>query len=168
MLIPREVTCLPRQSTLVPSQDRMQAMHAVNPRQLVALLPRQEALPQPGRNSGSASPQASSSSPPRQVALPRQAPPQSSRNSPPSQRGENTLQDSRLKWVINLSSKPLTRAQRSLLAKKPNFVVTPRHPPNLKYITAIESVCTKLGQLEVKELWAYINMVLRSSPKNLI
>ena len=29
------------------------------------------------------------------------------------------------KWVINLSSKPLTPAQRSVLAKGPNFVVTP-------------------------------------------
>ena len=43
------------------------------------------------------------------------------------------------KWVINLSNKPFTPAQRSVLAKGPNFVVTPRQPPNLEYITAIES-----------------------------
>ena len=36
------------------------------------------------------------------------------------------------KWVINLSSKPLTPAQRSVLAKGPNFVVTPKQPTNLK------------------------------------
>ena len=35
------------------------------------------------------------------------------------------------KWVINLSSKPLTPAHRSVLAKGPNFAVTPRQPPNL-------------------------------------
>ena len=46
------------------------------------------------------------------------------------------------KWVINLSNKPLTPAQMSVLAKGPNFVVTPRQPPNLEYITAIEAACT--------------------------
>ena len=67
------------------------------------------------------------------------------------------------KWVINLSSKPLTQAQRSVVAKGPNFVVSPRHPPNLEYITAIEAVCTKLSQQDAEELRADINQVLRSS-----
>ena len=31
-------------------------------------------------------------------------------------------------------------------------MVSPRHPPNLEYITAIESVCTKLGQQDAEEL----------------
>ena len=61
------------------------------------------------------------------------------------------------KWVINLSSKPLTQAQRSVLAKGPNFVVSPRHHPNLEYVTAIESACTKLSQQDAKELRADIN-----------
>ena len=65
----------------------------------------------------------------------------SSRHSP-SQRGENALEDPKLKWVITLSSKPLTQAQRSLLPKGPNFAVTPKHPPNMEYITAIESICS--------------------------
>ena len=34
------------------------------------------------------------------------------------------------KWVINLSNKPLTPAQRSVLAKGPNFAVNPKQPPN--------------------------------------
>ena len=80
----------------------------------------------------------------------------------PSQNSNNTLEGSYLKWIINLSSKPLTQAQRSVLAKGPNFLVLPRHPPNLEYITAIESVCTKLGQKDA-ELGADINTVLRSS-----
>ena len=62
-----------------------------------------------------------------------------------------------------LSSKPLTPTQRSILAKGPNFVITPRHPPNLEYITAIEAACTKLSQQDAKELRADINWVLRSS-----
>ena len=72
------------------------------------------------------------------------------------------------KWVINLSNKPLTPAQRSVLAKGSNFVVTPRQPLNLEYITAIEAACTKLSQQDAEELRADINRVLRSShPPNL-
>ena len=67
------------------------------------------------------------------------------------------------KWVINLSNKPLTPAQTSVLAKGPNFVVTPRQPPNSEYITAIEAACTKLSQQDAEELRADINRVLRSS-----
>ena len=67
------------------------------------------------------------------------------------------------KWVMNLSSKPLTTAQRSVLAKGPNFAVSPRQPPNLEYITAIESACTKLSQQVAEELRANIHKVLRSS-----
>ena len=55
-------------------------------------------------------------------------------------------EDPNPKWVINVSSKPLTPAQRSVLAKGPNFVVAPKQPPNLQYITAIEAACTKLSQ----------------------
>ena len=50
-----------------------------------------------------------------------------------------------------------------MLAKGPNFAVSLRHPPNLEYLTAIESVCTKLGQQDAEELRADINRVLRSS-----
>ena len=63
-----------------------------------------------------------------------------SANNPNRSPTGNSLEDPNPKWVINLSSKPLTQAQRSVLAKGPNFVVTPRHPPNLEYIMAMESV----------------------------
>ena len=33
------------------------------------------------------------------------------------------------RWVKNLSSTPLTEAQFSLLAHRPNFAIAPRHPP---------------------------------------
>ena len=62
-----------------------------------------------------------------------------------------------------MSNKPLTPVQRSVLAKGPNFAVTPRQPPNLEYITAIEAACTKLSQQDAGELRADVNRVLRSS-----
>ena len=57
----------------------------------------------------------------------------------------------------------MTQRQRSVLAKGPNSVVSPRHPPKLEYITAIESACTKLSQQDAEEPRADINQVLRSS-----
>ena len=57
----------------------------------------------------------------------------------------------------------MTQAQRSVLTKGPNSVVTLWHPPNLEYITVIEAACTKLGQQDAEELKAEINRVLRSS-----
>ena len=72
-------------------------------------------------------------------------------------------EDPNPKWVINLSSKFLTPAQRSVLAKGPNFVVTPKQPPNFEYITAIGAACTKLSQQDAEELRAEVNRVLRSS-----
>ena len=75
----------------------------------------------------------------------------------------SSSEDPNPKWVINLSSKPLTQAVRSVLAKGPNFVVYPKQPPNLEYITAIEAVCTELSQQVAEVLRADINRVLRSS-----
>ena len=122
-------------------------------------------LPQAGSTSSQASSTSSQASSSRS---PKAGTPMSSSNSP-SLRWENTLEEPKFKLVINLSSKPLTQGQRSLLAKGPNFVVTSRNPPNIVYITALESVCSKLGQQDVEELRANINRVLKSShPLNLI
>ena len=79
-----------------------------------------------------------------------------------SPQGSSSMDEPNPKWVINLSSKPLTKAQRSVLAKGPNFVVSPKHPPNLEYITAIEAASTKLSQQDAEELRANINWVLRA------
>ena len=78
--------------------------------------------------------------------------------------GSSPLEEPNPKWVINLSSKPLTPAQRSVLAKGPNFAVAPRHPPNLEYITAIEAACTKLSQQDAEELRADINQSSKVLP----
>ena len=91
---------------------------------------------------------------------------QEARSSPSrhnSPQGSSPLEEPHPKWVINLSSKPLTKAQSSVLAKGPNFVVSPKHPPNLEYITAIEAACTKLSQQDTEELSANINWVLGAS-----
>ena len=51
-----------------------------------------------------------------------------------------------------------------MLAKGPNFVVAPRHPLNLEYITDIESVCSKLGQQDaVETIEPILTGILRSS-----
>ena len=76
----------------------------------------------------------------------------------------SSSEDSNPKWVINLSSKPLTPAQKLVLAKGPSFVVSPRQPPNLDYITAIEAACTKLSQQDAEELRADINWVHEAFP----
>ena len=82
-------------------------------------------------------------------------------STPPSRPNQGSSnEEPNPKWVINLSNKPLTPAQRSVLAKGPNFAVTPRQPPNLEYITAIEAACTKLSQQDAEELRANINRVL--------
>ena len=77
--------------------------------------------------------------------------------------GSSLREEPNPKWVINLSSKPLTKAQRSVLAKGPNFAVSPKHPSNLEYITTIEAACTKLSQQDAEELRVDINWVLRAS-----
>ena len=41
----------------------------------------------------------------------------------------SSMEELNPKWVINLSSKPLTPAQRSVLTKGPNFVVSPKASP---------------------------------------
>ena len=43
------------------------------------------------------------------------------------------------------------------------MAITPRQPPTLEYITAIEAACTKLSRQDAEELRADINRVLRSS-----
>ena len=140
MLLPRQAALVPRQPALLPRQAAViTRQSALTPRELVL-------SPQAGRHT---------------VRARANNPWGSSRL--PSQNRGNTLEDPNLKWVINLSNKPLTQAQRSVLVKDPIFAVSPRHPHDLEYITAIESVCTKLGQQDGEEIRADINRVLKSS-----
>ena len=66
------------------------------------------------------------------------------------------------KWVINISSKPLTQAQEKLLAPGPNYTVVPRSPPITEYIAVIEQACSKLQQGEGGELRGKSNPSSRS------
>ena len=64
------------------------------------------------------------------------------------QTGNNNLEN---KWVINLSKVELTQAQKSVLSKGPNYAVAPNSIPNMDYITAIETVCSKFKGEEAAE-----------------
>ena len=67
------------------------------------------------------------------------------------------------KWVVNLSKTPLTSAQESLLSKGPSFAIAPNIPPNIDFITAVESVCHKLLDQDLQELRAETNCLLRKA-----
>ena len=64
------------------------------------------------------------------------------------------------KWIINMSSKPLTKAQEKLLAHGPNFTVVPRSPPVTEYVAAIEHACSKLQQGEAEELRGEVKTII--------
>ena len=67
------------------------------------------------------------------------------------------------KWVINLSKQNLTQAQISVLAKGPNFSIAPNNIPNLDYITAVETMCSKLKEDDAMALRTDINALLRKA-----
>ena len=67
------------------------------------------------------------------------------------------------KWVINISSKPLTAVQESLLSHRPNFVVVPRGPPIVECVTVVEQICQKLVQGEADELSREVKAILKKA-----
>ena len=67
------------------------------------------------------------------------------------------------KWVINLSGNNLTKAQVSVLAKGPNYSIAPNNIPNMDYITAVESMCSKLKEEDAMALRTDINALLRKA-----
>ena len=67
------------------------------------------------------------------------------------------------KWVLNLSSSPLTQAQASLLAHGPGYAVTPKHPPYGDYIAAIKKACSTMEHNRAEELRAEIRGALRKT-----
>ena len=152
-LVPRKQGLLPLLTTLISRQVAVQAGAAGIGRQVAV---------QAGAT-GAQLGLGHSRPPRRTVLLPRQvelAPrvvtlhPNNSRANNPQ---GSSMEEPNPKWVINMSSKHLTQVQRSVLAKGPNFVVSPRHPPNLEYISAIESAYTKLCQWDAEELGVDIN-----------
>ena len=67
------------------------------------------------------------------------------------------------KWVINISSKPLTQAQEKLLAHGPNYAMVPRSPPITEYVAVIEQACSKLQQEEVEELRGEVKSIIKKA-----
>ena len=67
-------------------------------------------------------------------------------NSSNNNNNTSQLHDNNNKWVINLCETRLTEGQMSVLAKGPNFAITPKYIPNVDYITAVESMCCKLKE----------------------
>ena len=76
--------------------------------------------------------------------------------------GPHTDTDGSKKWVINLSSIPLTKEQDSLLAHGPNFAITPKRPPLGEYISNIEKACQSLDTNTTEELRSEVYRVLRT------
>ena len=52
----------------------------------------------------------------------------------------------RKKWVINLSSKPLSNGEQSLLQKGPKFAVSSSKVPLTEYIAVTKRICDELGE----------------------
>ena len=65
------------------------------------------------------------------------------------------------KWVINLSSIPLTEEQENLLSHRPNFAISPKKPLLGDYILNIEKVCQSLDTNMAEELRSEVYGVLR-------
>ena len=167
--LPPEGDSSPQSTSSTPTREENNSSQAIPPP--VTSNPQSSSSPQSGQ--GNNPPRAGRQGtrhPPRQQPIqPSQEACTTSRegnptSTPPSSSNQGSSnEEPNAKWVINLSNKPLTPSQRSVLAKGPNFVVTPRQPPNLEYITAIEAACTKLSQQDAEELRADVNRVLRSS-----
>ena len=68
------------------------------------------------------------------------------------------------KWVINISSKPLTKVHEELLTHGPNYAVVPRNPPITEYVAVVEHACIKLKQGEAEELRGEVKAVIKKIP----
>ena len=167
--LPSEDDSSPQQTGSTPAREENNFSQATSPP--VTSNPQSSRAPQAGHsnNPPRASRQGTRHSPRQQPTQPSQEACATSRegnptSTPPSRSNQGSSnKEPNPRWVINLSNKPLTPVQRSVLAKGPNFAVTPRQPPNLEYITAIEAACTKLSQQDAEELRADVNRVLRTS-----
>ena len=53
------------------------------------------------------------------------------------------------KWVRNLSSRPLTQAQVSLLVRGLNYTVVPWYSTKVEYIVAVTKACLILKMAKV-------------------
>ena len=80
---------------------------------------------------------------------------------PDKNKNLNKEEDHGRKWVHNLSSTPLTDAQKKILSRGPNFAILPKNPPVGEYIASIENACTKLIPGKAEELRGEIKAILK-------
>ena len=64
----------------------------------------------------------------------------------PAYRNTPVLDIIKKKWVINLSRKPLTDGEQSLLQKGPKFAVCSSRVPLTEYIAVTKRICDELGE----------------------
>ena len=69
------------------------------------------------------------------------------------------------KWVINVSSKPLTPDQEKLLAHGPNYAIVPRNPPIVQYVAAVEHACTRLEEGKAEEFRVQVKVAIKKIQK---
>ena len=67
------------------------------------------------------------------------------------------------KWVINVSSTPLTEAQEKLLAHGPNYAIVPKHPPMIEVVTSVEKTCQRLVKGEAEDLWGGVKAIFEKT-----
>ena len=68
----------------------------------------------------------------------------------------------RKKWVINLSSKPLSDGEQSILQKGPKFAVSSSKVPITEYIAVTKRICDELGE---KHHWEGLYRTFTRKPK---
>ncbi|XP_068716948.1 uncharacterized protein [Montipora capricornis] len=64
------------------------------------------------------------------------------------------------KWVLNISSKPLTDTEKSALQKGMNFAIAPKKIPTAEFVAAVEDSITKLLAEEKLTVRARVSEVL--------
>ena len=71
--------------------------------------------------------------------------------------------NTRAKWVVNLSSTSFTKAQETLLARGPNITMMPKCLSKEKYIATMEEVCLKLPPKEAVGLRSETSQLLKGN-----
>ena len=71
------------------------------------------------------------------------------------------LEKEKEKWVINISSKPLTPDQEKLLAHGPNYAIVPKELPIAQYVAAVENACTKLEEGKEEEFRVQVKSAIQ-------
>ena len=90
------------------------------------------------------------------------------RNKNGTNEGQDLDRENREKkrWMINLSSTPLTEEQERLLDHRQKFVITPRETPVKEYIVATEQACTKIEQGKQEEFRVEVKSLLKQDQNN--